>query len=75
MRRILVAFTVLAVLSVVAVTTVLTVPQVVEKTIEWTCSLAQPTETCQVRMRVMGHLWSRKGDLARAELWYPQPVG
>jgi hypothetical protein len=70
MRRILVAFAVLAVLSVAAVTAMLTVPQVVEKSIEWTCSLTQPTGTCQVRMRAMGHVWSRKGDLARAELWY-----
>jgi len=70
MRRILIAFAVLAVLSVAAITTMLTVPQVIEKSIEWTCSLAHPTESCLRRMRAIGHVWSRKGDPVRAKLWY-----
>lgn len=70
MRRIWIAFAALVLLSAAAVTALLTVPQVIEKSIEWTCSFTQPSDTCLVRMRAMGHVWSRKGDLARAEIWY-----
>jgi hypothetical protein len=70
MRRILVVCVVVAVMSVAAVTVLLNVPQIMEKSIEWTCSLTHPTDSCLVRMRAMGHVWSRKGDLARAEFWY-----
>lgn len=70
MHRILVPIAAFAVLSVAAVTAVLTVPQLSEISIAWTCSANHPTEACLTRMRAMGHVWSRKSDLARAESWY-----
>lgn len=69
-RRILIALAAVAVMSSAIATVLFTVPEAIEKSIEWTCSLTQPTDRCVVRMRAMGHVWSRKGDLARAETWY-----
>ncbi len=45
-------------------------PTLAEKSIEWTCGTVTPR--CAVRMRAMGNLWSGKGDLKRASLWYQQ---
>lgn len=38
--------------------------------IDWNCSEPQASASCQVRMRALGHLWSRRGNLDDAEKWY-----
>ena len=43
----------------------------IEKKLEFECSGASAaSEACMDRMRAMGHVWSYKGDLARAQFWY-----
>ena len=45
-------------------------PQITEAAIKLTCSLTDPSKGCQERMLAMGHVWSLKGDLDRATIWY-----
>ena len=47
-------------------------PWIAEAKLHWECSGPKPGETCLTRMRVMGHVWSRKGDMAKAKDWYGQ---
>lgn len=46
----------------------LTSPTLTEKSIEWTCGTVTPR--CIVRMRAMGHVWSKVDDMPRAKRWY-----
>jgi len=45
-------------------------PWMLEKKIEMECVLSKPSEACVVRMRAMGHMWSRRDNLPRARIWY-----
>jgi len=38
--------------------------------IDLTCSASTPSVSCQGRMRSLGHLWSRRGNLEKATVWY-----
>jgi hypothetical protein len=67
MRKLLAAA---ACLIAVAFATYLASPWIIEKRLEWSCSLSEPTDLCLVRMRAMGHVWSLKDNFTRAKLWY-----
>lgn len=67
MRKIIVAFVALIAVAG-AVLFGISQPAVMEKIVEWTCDT--PTERCLVRMRALGHLWSRHGNIERAAHWY-----
>ncbi len=70
MRRIFLVIVLLVGTVVVGFGAVLIFPQISEKGIEWTCSITKPDKRCQNRMVAMGHIWSRKGNLDRAMIWY-----
>jgi hypothetical protein len=70
MRRFLTIAAVVIVLLVGAGGAMLMFPQISEVVLRLTCSMADPSRTCQERMLAMGHAWSLKGDLGRATLWY-----
>lgn len=70
MRRFLTIAAVVIVLLVGAGGAMLMVPQIGETVLRLTCSMTDPSESCQRRMLAMGHTWSLKGDLDRATLWY-----
>jgi hypothetical protein len=38
--------------------------------IDLTCSASAPSAACQSRMRSLGHLWSQRGNLEKARVWY-----
>jgi TPR repeat protein len=42
--------------------------------IDLTCT-TPPDGTCQTRMRDLGHLWSARGDIAKAQGWYSFAAG
>jgi TPR repeat protein len=70
MRRILIGFAAVIGLIVAGLGAILVFPQITEQLIALTCSMTAPSENCQRRMVAMGHVWSRKGNLARAADWY-----
>jgi hypothetical protein len=41
-----------------------------QRIIEWQCSIDHPTKTCLVRIRALGHLLSQQGNLEEARHWY-----
>jgi hypothetical protein len=49
-------------------------PWITEAKLLWDCTEPGPSETCLTRMRAMGHVWSRKGDMEKARFWYAQPA-
>lgn len=69
MRRLAAALVALVVVAS-AVIYGMSQPALMEKFVEWTCD--RPTERCLVRMRALGHLWSRHQNLERAAHWYRQ---
>jgi hypothetical protein len=70
MRRFFIIAGVLVGLVVAGGGALLMFPQVTETVIKLTCSMTDPSENCQQRMLAMGHVWSRKGRLDRATIWY-----
>lgn len=70
MRRFLVISGIIIAVIVAAAGAVLMFPQITEVAIRLTCSMTDPSRTCQERMLAMGHVWSLKGDRDRATLWY-----
>ncbi|MCA9469628.1 MAG: sel1 repeat family protein [Nitrospira sp.] len=38
--------------------------------LHWQCSLEEPTDSCIVKIRSLGHLASEKGDSKEAQYWY-----
>lgn len=70
MRRLFVIAGVLVCLLIAGGAALLFVPEVTEKQVELTCSMTAPSEGCQSRMTAMGHVWSIKGRLDRAAIWY-----
>jgi len=45
-------------------------PAFVEFMVSRDCPPTDPNEACLTRMRAAGHVWSRSGDLTRAQYWY-----
>lgn len=45
-------------------------PQIIEVELKLTCSMSAPSANCQRRMVSMGHVWSLRGETARAAAWY-----
>lgn len=43
---------------------------ILKKILHWQCSLENPTDTCLIHLRNLGHLTSEKGDLVEAQFWY-----
>lgn len=70
MRRFLMIAGIVVVLVVGAAGAMLMFPQISEMALKLTCSMTDPSKSCQDRMVAMGHAWSLKGDLERATLWY-----
>ncbi len=64
------ALAVMAVLGIAAVTVYIAIPPFLEVMIGWDCPLSDPDEACQTRMRAVGHLQSKRGNLERAKYWY-----
>lgn len=50
-------------------------PWLVEIKLIRDCSEGPPSEECVTRMRAMGNIWSKRGDMDNAELWYRQAAG
>ncbi len=69
MRKLLIG---IVCLIVVVVGALLAMPWIAEAKLHSECSGPKPDETCLTRMRAMGHVWSRKGDMAKAKDWYGQ---
>lgn len=67
MRKFLIALACVVVLLVGGGALVMS-PWFMEKSIEWTCG--KPSPRCFVRLRPMGHVWSLKDNLPRAQIWY-----
>jgi hypothetical protein len=44
--------------------------EILQRTIEWQCSIDQPSRTCLARFRALGHLLSQQGKLEEARHWY-----
>ena len=70
MRRVLIILGCCLSVALGAGAAILAFPEITEKIITWTCDDHRPSDRCLLRMRAMGHIWSRKKDLARAEYWY-----
>ncbi len=64
------ALAVMAVLGIAAVTVYIAIPPFLEVMIGWDCPLSDPDEACQTRMRAVGHVQSKRGNLERAKYWY-----
>jgi hypothetical protein len=43
---------------------------ILKKILHWQCSLENPSDTCLIQIRNLGHLTSEKGDLVEAQYWY-----
>lgn len=67
MRTVLV---IIACLLPVVVAGYIALPHVSERMLESDCGQPAPGKTCVTRMRSMGHVWSRKGELESAQFWY-----
>ncbi len=61
---------VVAVLGFVVVAVYVATPRFLEVMIDRDCSQPNPGESCLTRMRALGHVWSKRGRLVRAKLWY-----
>lgn len=70
MRRFLIVAGALVGLVIAGGGALLIFPQISEQVIKLTCSMTDPSMTCQRRMLAMGHTWSLKGRLDRATIWY-----
>jgi TPR repeat protein len=70
MRRFLIVLGIVIAVIAGGAGAVLVFPQITELAIRLTCSMTDPNKSCQQRMLAMGHVWSLKGDLDRATIWY-----
>jgi hypothetical protein len=71
MRKLLIAAGCVAVLGVAGYFALPWVmPWYLEMRLATDCSAPEPSDTCVVRMRAMGHVQSARSSLGRAEYWY-----